>query len=65
MVAIVQQLPGRKLAQGKHLTVVRPTTRDHLEAKGHILRNRDPGCVAICVARNGQKGKQGVGAHRA
>eukprot|EP00973_Karenia_brevis_P085252 11833232-Karenia_brevis.AAC.1 len=37
MVAIVQQLPSRKVAQGSQLVVSRPKTRDHLEAKGHQL----------------------------
>eukprot|EP00973_Karenia_brevis_P006832 927413-Karenia_brevis.AAC.1 len=61
MVATVQQLPSRKVAQGKHLSVVGPTTRDHLEAKGHQLPESGP---RLCCHMRGQewaKGKQGVG----
>eukprot|EP00973_Karenia_brevis_P055465 7712037-Karenia_brevis.AAC.1 len=35
MVARVQQLPSRKVAQGGHLVISRPKTEDRLEAKGH------------------------------
>eukprot|EP00973_Karenia_brevis_P014103 1917817-Karenia_brevis.AAC.1 len=35
MVTIVQQLPSRKATQGSQLAIVKPTNRDHLEAKGH------------------------------
>eukprot|EP00973_Karenia_brevis_P060422 8406886-Karenia_brevis.AAC.1 len=40
MVAIVRQLPARRTAQGTELVEGRPSTRDHLEAKGHQMEEK-------------------------
>eukprot|EP00973_Karenia_brevis_P028074 3866245-Karenia_brevis.AAC.1 len=61
MVAIVQQLPSRRAAQGTQLVIVKPSTRDHLEAKGHHLEENG---FRLCCHMSGQewaKGKQWVG----
>eukprot|EP00973_Karenia_brevis_P033157 4574608-Karenia_brevis.AAC.1 len=61
MVASVQQLPSRRVAQGTQLSIIRPTARDHLEAKGHQLAENG---LRLCCHMCGEewaKGKQGVG----
>eukprot|EP00973_Karenia_brevis_P084762 11761845-Karenia_brevis.AAC.1 len=61
MVAIVQQLPSRKPAQGRQLTVIKPTTRDHLEAKGHQLEKHGQRLCCHMCGQEWAKGKQGLG----
>eukprot|EP00973_Karenia_brevis_P000888 122030-Karenia_brevis.AAC.1 len=61
MVAIVQQLPSRRVAQGRHLTVVGPSTRDHLEAKGHQLAEAGNRLCCHMCGQEWAKGMQGVG----
>eukprot|EP00973_Karenia_brevis_P011773 1594779-Karenia_brevis.AAC.1 len=61
MVAIVQQLPSRKAAQGNHLTIVKPTTRDHLEARGHQLEEQGPRLCCHMCGQEWAEGKHWVG----
>eukprot|EP00973_Karenia_brevis_P061650 8573779-Karenia_brevis.AAC.1 len=61
MVAIVQQLPSRKAAKGSQLTVVRPTTSDHLEAKGHQIDSHGQRLCCYMCGQEWATGKQGVG----
>eukprot|EP00973_Karenia_brevis_P091887 12409640-Karenia_brevis.AAC.1 len=37
MVAVVQSLPSKKINTKGQLVVTRPTTSDHLEARGHQI----------------------------
>eukprot|EP00973_Karenia_brevis_P077313 10739880-Karenia_brevis.AAC.1 len=55
MVAIVQQIPSRKVAQSGHLVISRPRTQDHLEAKGDRWTLRATGSIVTCVDRNGPR----------
>eukprot|EP00973_Karenia_brevis_P052352 7274756-Karenia_brevis.AAC.1 len=61
MVAIVQQFPNRRTTQGIKLVVGRPSTRDHLEAKGHQVEEKGNRLCCYMCGREGAKGKQGVG----
>eukprot|EP00973_Karenia_brevis_P077205 10722840-Karenia_brevis.AAC.1 len=59
MVAIVQQLPSRKAAQGSQLAIIKPTTRDHLEAKGHQIDVHGQRLCCYMCGQEWAKGKQG------
>eukprot|EP00973_Karenia_brevis_P042325 5857375-Karenia_brevis.AAC.1 len=61
MVAIVQQLPSRRAAKGSQLTIVKPTTRDHLEAKGHQIESHGQRLCCYMCGQEWAKGEQGVG----
>eukprot|EP00973_Karenia_brevis_P038444 5302621-Karenia_brevis.AAC.1 len=52
MVAIVQQRPSRRAATGSQLTIVKPTTRDHLVATGHQVETSGR---RLCCYMRGQE----------
>eukprot|EP00973_Karenia_brevis_P026210 3615338-Karenia_brevis.AAC.1 len=61
MVAIVQQLPSRKVAQGGQLVISRPKTCDHLEAKGHQVDEKGPRLGCHICGQESAKGTQEIG----
>eukprot|EP00973_Karenia_brevis_P069786 9702061-Karenia_brevis.AAC.1 len=61
MVAIVQQIPSRKVAQGGQLVISRPKTQEHLEAKGHQVDIKGQRLYCLMCGQEWAKGKQVVG----
>eukprot|EP00973_Karenia_brevis_P010776 1458581-Karenia_brevis.AAC.1 len=61
MVAIVQQIPSRKVAQGGQLVVSKPTAQQQLEAKGHQMDSKGQRLYCLMCGQEWAKGKVSVG----
>eukprot|EP00973_Karenia_brevis_P048653 6754006-Karenia_brevis.AAC.1 len=57
MVAIVQQIPNRKAAQGGRLEVIRPSAQQVLEAKGHQMEARGQRLYCMMCGQEWARGK--------